>query len=80
MSKCDFSAWVFSCKSVAYFQNTFYQKHVWAAASEDFLIFSKRKKQEGKESTDHNQQLEISMKLEENMGIHTQFFILRDFP
>ena len=40
MQKCDFnkvakatSAWVFSCKFVAYFQNTFSQKHLWVAAS-----------------------------------------------
>ena len=46
MSKCDFnnvalqlywnriSAWVFSCKFAAYFQNTFFQEHLWVAASE----------------------------------------------
>ena len=45
MSKCDFnkvakqlywnrtSAWVFSCKFAAYFQNTFYQDHLGVAAS-----------------------------------------------
>ena len=27
------SAWVFSCKFAAYFQNTFTQKHLWRAAS-----------------------------------------------
>ena len=27
------SAWVFSCKFAAYFQNTFYQDHLWVAAS-----------------------------------------------
>ena len=27
------SAWVFSCKFAAYFQNTFYKEHLWAAAS-----------------------------------------------
>ena len=45
MSKCDFnkvanqlywnrtSVWVFSCKFVAYFQNTFSLEHIWRAAS-----------------------------------------------
>ena len=44
MPKCDFnkvakqlywnhtSAWVFSCKFAAYFQNTFSQEHLWRAA------------------------------------------------
>ena len=34
------SAWLFSCKFVAYFQNTFSQKHLWTAASENgcFLL------------------------------------------
>ena len=44
MPKCDFnkvalqlywnhiSAWVFSCKFAAYFQNTFLQQHLWRAA------------------------------------------------
>ena len=48
ISKCDFnkvakqlywyhtSAWVFSCKFVAYFQNTFSQEHLWVAASAIF--------------------------------------------
>ena len=27
------SAWVFSCKFAAYFQNTFSQEHLWTAAS-----------------------------------------------
>ena len=27
------SAWVFSCKFAAYFQNTFLQEHLWRAAS-----------------------------------------------
>ena len=27
------SAWVFSCKFAAYFQNTFSKEHLWAAAS-----------------------------------------------
>ena len=27
------SAWVFSCKFVVYFQNTFFYEHLWAAAS-----------------------------------------------
>ena len=27
------SAWVFNCKFAAYFQNTFYQEHLWKAAS-----------------------------------------------
>ena len=31
--KCDTSAWVFSCKSVAYFQNTFFYEYLWMAAS-----------------------------------------------
>ena len=29
-------AWVFSCKSAAYFQNTFSQEHLWVAASDMF--------------------------------------------
>ena len=45
MPKCDFikvakqlywnctSAWVFSCKFTAYFQNTFSQEHLWVAVS-----------------------------------------------
>ena len=45
MPKCDFnkvalqlywnrnSAWVFSCKFAAYFQNTFSEEHLWTAAS-----------------------------------------------
>ena len=45
MSKCDFnevalqlysnrtSAWVFSSKLATYFQNTFYQEHLWRAVS-----------------------------------------------
>ena len=49
MQKCDFnevakqlywnrtSAWVFSCKFAAYFQNTFFKEHLWAAASENML-------------------------------------------
>ena len=27
-------AWVFSCKFAAYFENTFYEEHLWLAASE----------------------------------------------
>ena len=27
-----FTEWVFSCKVAAYFQNSFYQEHLWAAA------------------------------------------------
>ena len=27
------SAWVFSCKFAAYFQNTFYYEHLWTSAS-----------------------------------------------
>ena len=42
MPKCDFkkvaSAWVFSCKFAAYFQNIFPSEHLWTAASE-FLKF-----------------------------------------
>ena len=50
MPKCDFnkadlqlysnqtSAWVFSCKFAAYFQNTFYQERLWMTASEYNLI------------------------------------------
>ena len=46
MPKCDFkkaverlywnhtSAWVFSCKFAAYFQNTFSQEHLWMPAYE----------------------------------------------
>ena len=35
------SAWVFSCKFVAYFQNTFSKDHLWTAASEarNFIQF-----------------------------------------
>ena len=45
MPKCDFnkvalqlcwnqtSAWVFSCKFASYFQNIFFQEHLWVAAS-----------------------------------------------
>ena len=29
----DTSAWVFSRKFVVYFQNSFYEEHLWAAAS-----------------------------------------------
>ena len=48
MPKCNFSkvakqlywnrtaTWAFSCKSTAYFQNTFSQEHLWRAASELF--------------------------------------------
>ena len=32
------SAWVFSCKFAAYFQNTFFQEHLWEAASDDDYI------------------------------------------
>ena len=51
MSKCDFnrvtkqlywnpiSAWVFSCKFAAYFQNTFFLEQFWRAASERHLCF-----------------------------------------
>ena len=28
------SAWVFSCRFAAYFQNTFFKEHLWVAASE----------------------------------------------
>ena len=50
MPKCDFnkialqlywnhaSAWVLSCKFVAYFQNTFSQEHVWTAASDTCCV------------------------------------------
>ena len=46
MPKCDFdkvakqlywnhtSTWLFSCKNVAYFQNTFFIEHLWVAASD----------------------------------------------
>ena len=45
MTKCDFNkvtkqlcwnhtlSWVFSCKFAAYFQNPFFKKHLWMAAS-----------------------------------------------
>ena len=33
------SAWVFSCKFDAYFQNTFSQEHLWVAASETMNFF-----------------------------------------
>ena len=33
------SAWVFSCKFAAYFQNTFSWEHLWVAASERCLDF-----------------------------------------
>ena len=48
MSKCEFnrltkqlywnrtSAWVFSCKFAAYFQNTFSWEHLWVAA---FVVY-----------------------------------------
>ena len=48
MPKCDFniialqlygnrtSAWVFSCKLAAYFQNTFFEEHPWKTVS-DFV-------------------------------------------
>ena len=51
MPKCDFnkvvlhlywnhtSAWVFSCKFAAYFQNTFSWEHFWMAASEYLSVF-----------------------------------------
>ena len=52
MSKCDLNKftlqlywnhtliWVFSCEFAAYFQNTFSQKHLWTAASDNsFFIF-----------------------------------------
>ena len=50
MLKCDFnkaalqiywnhtSAWVFSCKSAAYFQNTYFLEHLWMAASVYFSL------------------------------------------
>ena len=50
MLRCDFnkvslqlfcsgaSAWVFSCKSAAYFRNNFSSEHLWGAAS---IIYSK---------------------------------------
>ena len=53
MLKCDFnkvakqlywnrtSAWVFSCKFAAYFQNTFSQEHLWVAAFEWNVFKSK---------------------------------------
>ena len=40
MPKCDYtSAWVFSCKFVAYFQSTFYLEHLWTAASIIYHLF-----------------------------------------
>ena len=51
MPKCNFnkvpkqlywnrtSAWVFSCKFAAYFQNAFSQKHLWVAASVLYTYF-----------------------------------------
>ena len=50
MPKCDFikvalqlywnrtSAWVFSSKFVAYFQNSFSLEHLWMAASQNYLF------------------------------------------
>ena len=39
------SAWVFSCKFAAYFQNTFFSEHIWMAASADsFTIFIIKKR------------------------------------
>ena len=35
------SAWVFSCKFAAYFQNTFFWEHLWVATSE-FRIWKKK--------------------------------------
>ena len=32
------SAWVFSCKFAAYFQNNFSQEHLWTAASAECNI------------------------------------------
>ena len=32
------STWMFSCKFAAYFQNTFYYKHLWMASSEVSII------------------------------------------
>ena len=31
------SAWVFSCKFAAYFQNTFSMEHLWVAASDIYF-------------------------------------------
>ena len=49
MPKFDFnnvanhtSAWVFSCKFAAYFQNTFFLEHHWMAASESSKLFPKK--------------------------------------
>ena len=36
------SAWVFSCKFAAYFQNSFYYEHIWIAASVITLILFSR--------------------------------------
>ena len=53
MPKCDFnkvalqlywnhtSAWVFSCKFAAYFQNNFSQEHLWVAASVDYKHYTR---------------------------------------
>ena len=50
MTKCDFnkvakqlywnctSAWVFSRKFAAYFQNTFFEEHIWMATSETYFL------------------------------------------
>ena len=35
MPKCDFNKVAFSCKFAAYFQNTFFQEHLWVAASKE---------------------------------------------
>ena len=35
------SVWVFSYKFAAYFQNTFPQEHIWAAASENYKVCMK---------------------------------------
>ena len=33
------SAWLFSCKFAAYFQNTILLEHLWRAACEQLLIY-----------------------------------------
>ena len=35
------SAWVFSCKFAAYFQNTFSKEHFWTAASEPICFWQR---------------------------------------
>ena len=60
IAKCDFnkvalqlswnrtSAWMFSCKFAAYFQNTFFSEHLWRAASKEMPLAHAYKSQDKK--------------------------------